>query len=94
VRSANEAFLKRFGLGREAVEDKLLSKIGKGEWNIPRLSELLGQMLTKGGRVADVTVSQPLLGKNRRKLVINGAGIESDRGHFILLAIEESSEGS
>ena len=90
VVSTNEAFRRKFELSREETENRAIYDIGDGRWNIPKLHELLENILPKNGRVENFEVRHefPRLGK--RTLMLTARRIESQAGRqLILLYIED-----
>ena len=94
VASANRAFCEKFRLKREEVENRLLFELGRGQWNIPRLRELLGKVLPEKKEVVDFEVQHDFPAIGRRIMLLNArqlyqAGMGSQK---ILLVIEDITE--
>ena len=90
VIGANPAFYKEFGVSQEETEARPIYELGNGQWNIPKLRELLEKILPNNGKVEDFEVSHdfPQLGK--RTMMLNARRVEPQAGRqFILLYIED-----
>jgi two-component system CheB/CheR fusion protein len=57
VHTANEAFYEAFQVSPEATERRVLYQLGNGQWDIPRLRELLEQIAPQAGEVRDFEVT-------------------------------------
>jgi two-component system, chemotaxis family, CheB/CheR fusion protein len=94
VRKANHAFYEYFQVRREDVEGHLLFELGNGQWNIPRLRTLVGEVLGKNTPIVDyeITHTFPIIGQ--RVLVLNACRLagENYREEMILLAFEDISD--
>jgi two-component system CheB/CheR fusion protein len=88
---ANDAFCRAFGINPDHIENKSVYEMADGEWNIPRLKQLLEEYLPSQGELRDFRIEHefPKLGK--RNLVINARRFyEEGRGlQLVLLAIED-----
>jgi two-component system CheB/CheR fusion protein len=91
VVKANEAFYEKFQVTRAETEGRFIYELGNGQWNIPRLRNLLEDVLPNQSRIRNFIVEHafPNLGPrkmllNARRLVGHGTGKE-----MILLAIED-----
>jgi two-component system CheB/CheR fusion protein len=91
VVKANEAFYEKFHVTREETENKFIYDLGNGQWNIPRLRNLLEDVLPKQSRIRNFSVEHdfPVLGQ--RKMLLNARRFEGhDRtDDLILLAIQD-----
>ena len=56
VTRANSTFYETFGVSPRDTEGRLLQELGDGQWNIPRLPELLTGVLTKDAELHDFEV--------------------------------------
>ena len=95
VTAANPAFYRCFEVTPEETEGRLIYQLGNGQWNIPKLRELLEEIIPRNSRVDDFEMSHdfPLLGQ--RDMRLNARRVELQAGHpFILLAIEDVTEKS
>jgi two-component system CheB/CheR fusion protein len=94
IRNANSTFYKTFGVTEQETEGKLLYEVGDKQWDIPRLKELLEEIIPRNWLMNDFEVSHnfPRIGEkvmvlNARRLVRKLHG-----EHLILLAIEDITE--
>ena len=94
VKSANQAFYGNFKVKEEETEGVLLYDLGNKQWNIPRLRELLEDILPKNSHFYDfeITHTFPLIGE--RIMLLNASRISQQTNHeeLILLAIEDITE--
>ncbi len=92
VVSANSAFYRTFLFTPEETQGNLLYDLGHGQWDIPRLRELLGEIMAQKTEVTDFEVDHVFPELGRKKMLLNarqidrGGGQEEDK--LILLAIE------
>ena len=94
IKKANHAFHEFFKTPREETEGCFLYDLANGQWNIPALRQLLGQILPKKTVLRDYEVSQSFAGIGTRTLVLNARRLsrsEQDE-ELILLAIEDVTE--
>ncbi|MDD5064259.1 MAG: chemotaxis protein CheB [Phycisphaerae bacterium] len=91
VVSANRSFYETFEVNRENTEQKLIYELGDGQWDIPRLRELLEQILPEDKQFEGLEVTHDFLGIGRRVMLLNGRHIlqENQDKQRILLAIED-----
>jgi two-component system CheB/CheR fusion protein len=88
VVSANRSFYKTFKTSPEETENMLIYNLGNGQWNIPKLRELLEEIIPKNNSFDDFKVSHnfPVIGQ--KTMLLNVRMIEqSDQRKLILLAI-------
>lgn len=90
VISANSSFYSTFQISPEETENKFIYDIGNRQWDIPRLREMLEEVLSKNTYFKDFEVDHifPDIGRkvmslNARRIYQEGVGTER-----ILLAIE------
>jgi two-component system, chemotaxis family, CheB/CheR fusion protein len=91
VRAANEAFYKTFQVSPEATEQRVLYQLGNGHWDIPRLRELLEQIVPQAGEVRDFEVTHTFDTIGRRTMRLNARRLvqEHPAEAVILLAFED-----
>jgi signal transduction histidine kinase len=89
---ANQAFYRTFEVARENTEHRLIYELGTGQWNIPKLREVLDDVANRDSHIDNFEVEHefPVIGRkimsvNARKL----SGDQGDDGNSILLAIED-----
>ena len=94
VKSANKTFYKIFNVKEEDTEGVLLYDLGNKQWNIPRLRELLEDLLPKNTHFHDfeITHTFPLIGE--KTMLLNARRIIQKTSHeeLILLAISNITE--
>ncbi len=91
VISANPSFYSTFQVSHEETENKFIYDIGNSQWDIPRLRELLEEILPKNTHFKNFEVDHVFPGVGRKVMSLNarriyqeGVGMER-----ILLAIED-----
>lgn len=90
VRSANETFYDAFRVSRDQTEGELVYNLGNGQWNIPRLRELLENVLPDNDAFDGFVVEHEFMEIGRRTMVLNARRV--DHIDLILLAIEDQTE--
>jgi two-component system CheB/CheR fusion protein len=94
VKSANKTFYKIFNVNEEETEGVLLYDLGNKQWNIPRLRELLEDLLPKNTHFHDfeITHTFPLIGE--KTMLLNARRIvqKTIQEELILLAIADITE--
>lgn len=94
VKAANRAFCDLFRTSAEDTEKQFLFDLGKGQWNIAKLRELLEDILPKNSHFENFEMEAEFPGVGRKKLVLNARRIADDgkKTQWILLAMEEATE--
>lgn len=94
VVSANRSFCQTFQVTPDETENALVYDLGNRQWNIPRLRELLEEILPKNTTFDDFEVEHDFETIGRRTLLLNARQIhgEATKTHLILLAIEDITE--
>ncbi len=83
----------RIEVAREETQNRAIYDLGNGQWNIPRLRELLENILPNKGRVEDFEVSHDFPHLGRRRMMLNARRTEPQPGQkLILLYIEDVTE--
>jgi len=94
VISANRAFYKTFKSTAAESENKLLSELGDGAWNIPDLLSLLAEIVPNDNTFDDFEVSHdfPLIG--RRTIIVDARKLyrPSNETALIVLSMEDITE--
>lgn len=94
VKSANKTFYKTFNVKEGETEGVLLYDLGNKQWDIPRLRELLENLLPKNSLFHDfeITHSFPLIGE--KTMMLNARRIiqKMNDEELILLAISDVTE--
>lgn len=94
VISANDHFLRTFKVDRHETLGKNLQELGNGQWDIPKLQELLIKILPTNNPVVDFEVEHdfPHIGKKLMLLNAYRVELEGNYKDQILLAIEDITE--
>jgi PAS domain S-box-containing protein len=94
VISANRSFYKTFKVKPGETEGQLLYNLGNRQWNIPKLRELLEEILPTDTTFDNFEVEHKFKVIGRRVMHLNARRIfrEIDETHLILLAIEDVTE--
>jgi two-component system sensor kinase len=91
VISANDSFYRTFKVLRRWTEGRLLFEIGQRQWDIPRLRQLLENVLLTDQHFQDFEVEQDFPKIGRRTMLLNARRLTRGKGDhdLILLAIED-----
>ncbi|MBS0198607.1 MAG: PAS domain S-box protein [Planctomycetes bacterium] len=92
VVSANRSFYECFAVRPEQTEGRLLFELGNRQWDIPRLRELLEQILPANDHtVEDFEVEHEFEGLGRRVMTLNARRVRKPGNHsqLVLLVIED-----
>jgi signal transduction histidine kinase len=92
VRLANRAFYRTFQVTAEGTIGVELFALGNGQWEIPRLRELLRDVLGESGTFEDFEVDHAFDQIGQRSMLLNARGIESSEQPMLLLAFEDVTE--
>ena len=94
VKSANKTFYKLYNTKIEETEGMLLYDLGNKQWDIPRLRELLEEILPKNSHFHDFEITHNFPEIGEKTMVLNARRILQKRNHeeLILLAISDISE--
>ena len=90
VVSASRAFYTTFQVKPEETQGNVLYKLGNNQWDIPRLHELLENVLPKNRSFENFMVDHAFPGIGQKKMLLNAREIIGEEGapHLILLAME------
>ena len=94
IQRATRAFYDTFLAGREETEGRFLYDLGNGQWNNPRLRELIGAALFRSEPFRDFELVHEFPHIGMRTMRLNGRRIpfpHSDR-RTLLLSIEDVTE--
>lgn len=83
----NLMFYQRFRVSPEQTENKLLFKLGNGQWNIPALKKLLEEILPGKKIVKDYMVEHVFETIGEKTMLLNARQVDSVQ--LIILAIED-----
>jgi diguanylate cyclase (GGDEF)-like protein/PAS domain S-box-containing protein len=91
---ANNSFYKLFSVKPQETEGRLVYKICNNQWDIPKLRELLEEILPKNTSFSDFEVEHDFPQIGRRTMILNARRIHDggSKTHRILLAIEDITE--
>jgi PAS domain S-box-containing protein len=94
VRLANRAYYQTFEVTSSETEGRLLFDLGNRQWIVPRLHELLTEMLARDSSFNDFSVERDFARIGRRVMVLNARCIPpaGPRPGLILLAIEDATQ--
>lgn len=94
VQRATRAFYDTFLVTREETEGRFLYDLGNGEWNQPRLREVIGAALFRSEPFHDFEVDHEFPHIGRRVMRLNGRRIPFPRSQrrMLLLSIEDVTE--
>jgi len=93
VQTANQAFYRVFQVNREQTDGKMIFDLGNGQWDIPELRKLLGEILPKNSHFDDFLVEHDFPGIGKRKILLNARRLQLNQGtRNILLAMEDVTE--
>jgi PAS domain S-box-containing protein len=94
VRSASRAFYETFQVTPETTEGRLIYELGNGQWQIPKLRELLDETLNRNTTFQDLEVEHTFPTIGHRVMLLNARRIRREAGasELILLAIEDISQ--
>ena len=91
---ANKAFYDTFQSAAEETEGRLIYDLGNGQWNIPKLRELLENILPAHSTFRDFEVTHEFDRVGRKVMLLNASEIfnPNAQARTILLAIEDTTD--
>lgn len=94
VQSVNQAFYRIFRVNPEQTEGRVIYDLGNGQWDIPELRKLLGEILPMNSHFMDFRVEHDFPGIGKHIMLLNARRMElEDQGtQKILLAMEDITE--
>ncbi len=94
VIKANKSFYETFQAKREETEERLIYDLGNGQWNIPKLRELLENILPAHSTFRDFEVTHDFEYVGRKVMCLNASEIfnPNAQARTILLAIEDTTD--
>ncbi|MFY9622165.1 MAG: PAS domain S-box protein [Pyrinomonadaceae bacterium] len=94
VRTANDAFYKVFQVKRDETEDRFIYELGNGQWNIPKLHELLEEVLPRDKWFQDFEVTHEFQTIGTRTMLLNARRMETERrgAERIVLVIHDITD--
>jgi len=92
--SANRKFYETFGETAASTEGRLLFELGDGQWDIPRLKELLGRVIPEDRMFEGFRVEHTFPRAGSKVLTLNARKIVAtdSRSALLLLAIEAAGD--
>jgi len=92
--SANRSFYRIFQVTPEQTEGQLLYDLGNRQWDIPRLRELLEEILPENTTVEDYEITHDFQDIGEKTMLLNARRIyrEANKTEMILLAIEDITD--
>lgn len=94
VLTANRSFYKIFHVNKKETEQRLIYKLGNGQWNNPKLHYLLTDILPQKSFFQDFEIEHDFPDIGKRVVLLNGRKIiqKNHNEPMILLAIEDITE--
>ncbi len=94
VVKANKTFYETFQSGHQETEERLIYDLGNGQWNIPKLRELLENILPAHSTFRDFEVTHEFDRVGRKVMLLNASEIfnPNAQARTILLAIEDVTD--
>ncbi len=94
VSTANEAFYKTFKVTPVKTEGRLIYELGDGQWNIPKLRDLLEDVLPRNSSFEDFEITHDFATIGRRTMLLDARKLSDteSRPARILLGIQDITE--
>lgn len=94
VKAANRAFFQTFCMKEQEVEGRYLFELGNGQWNTPRLREMLEEITNANTQFQNAELTAYFTGVGEKVLLMNARSVDQKtHGHqLLLLAIEDITE--
>jgi PAS domain S-box-containing protein len=94
MHSANEAFFKTFKVSPAESKGRLIYELGNRQWDIPRLRELLEEVLPRNSFFDDYEITHDFERIGRRTMLLNARTLVQAEGktQLILLGIRDVTE--
>jgi two-component system CheB/CheR fusion protein len=94
VVKANKGFYEMFEATPQDTEARLIYDLGNGQWNIPKLRELLEGVLPAHSTFRDFEVTHDFERVGRKVMLLNASEIfnPNEQARMILLAIEDATD--
>lgn len=90
VEAANTAFYRTFRVSPNQTEGRLVYDLGNGQWDIPRLRELLERILPERETIENFEVTHEFEGLGRRTMQLKAQRLQD--GDLILVILEDVTE--
>jgi PAS domain S-box-containing protein len=94
VNTANVAFYHTFHVNPAETQGRLVYELGNGQWNIPKLRELLEDILSQCTEFREFEVTHDFEYIGRRTMLLNARRMENEPGipECIVLVIEDVTD--
>ena len=94
VESANLAFYRKFRVSAQNTVGRLVYDLGNRQWDIPRLRELLSEILPTSSVLEDFQVDHHFEQLGQRSMLLNARRVEEpqSKNKRILLAFQDTTE--
>ena len=93
VFTANQSFYQTFQATIAETKERLIFDLGNGQWNIPKLRQLLLEILPTDSQLQDFEVEHDFEQIGHKTMLLNARKMtQSEGGDNILLAIEDITE--
>jgi two-component system, chemotaxis family, CheB/CheR fusion protein len=94
IKSANRSFYKTFKLRPDETEGYLIFEVGNSQWNIPKLRELLEDIIPANSKFHGFEVKHNFVDVGEKVMVMNARRVvqNANKQERILLAIEDITE--
>jgi signal transduction histidine kinase/CheY-like chemotaxis protein len=93
VRSANRAFYETFRVSIDETEDRLIYRLGNGQWDIPALRTLLEDIVPQSSVFNDFELEHDFPDIGRRVMLLNARTLQAgSHGELLVLAMEDVTE--
>ncbi len=93
VKTANRAFYKIFHTVPAETEGRLIYELGNGQWRIPRLRQLLEEILPHNSFFEDFEIVHDFPAIGSRTMLLNSRRLETENtSQLILLSIEDVTD--
>src|SRR5687767_2873947 len=90
VRSANRAFYDTFRVSMEETEDRLIYRLGNGQWDIPALGTRLEDIVPQSSVFSDFELEHDFPDIGRRVMLLNARKLQAGHhGELLVLAMED-----
>jgi two-component system CheB/CheR fusion protein len=92
IETANKAFFQTFHTSPEETLKKTIYEVGGGQFDFPKLRDLLGRVAQTDAGIEDVEIERDFERIGRKTILLNARRIEREEAGLILLAFEDITE--
>jgi two-component system CheB/CheR fusion protein len=91
--SANRAFYEVFKVKEKSTEGRIIYELGDNQWNIPKLRELLEEVIASNTSFEAFEVVHDFPGVGRKRIMLNARKVirEEEKKQLILLAMQDTA---